>query len=524
MYIEPNTTIKIYHNVPLDNSYDDTINFASISAQNAYFHSGLEPLKYTLSRQSFQRVTRGVMRIAIKSDDLYDCNYISFQNTNFGNKWFYAFITGVDYVNNETSEVSFEIDVMQTYMFDSEVKACFVEREHTTSDNFGEHILDEGLDTGEYIMSDYNEVTDGGSTFLRDNVIVVSYSEKDATQAHGVLVDGVFSGTRRKVFNANYSGCTALSTFLDTYMDTPDNIVSIYMAPKFCFPYATDGGIDVPTGTSGSARRGVTVNPLYIGTSDFQGYIPRNNKLYCYPYNFVHVDNANGENLSLRYEFFNDFLPRLNILGNASEPVQIVCRPSAYKGTKSGTELSPWESLNSESITLQSYPQCSWRNDSFASWVAQNSVPIAINTFAQGVVSGYSGNPLPLLNQGVSVLTQGYKASIATDVVKGNVQTGNVNFANSMQTFYSGRCHITADYARAIDDFFTRYGYACRRVKVPNRNARTNWTYTKTEHCKVIGGAPADDLKKIEQIYDHGITFWNNPSAVGNYNLPNNPY
>ena len=524
MYIEPNTTIKIYHNVPLDNSYDDTLYFDSVSYQNAYFHSGLEPLKYTLSRQSYQRVMKGRMRIAIKSDDLYDCNYLAFQNTNFGNKWFYAFITGVEYVNNETSEVTFEIDVMQTYMFDTSLKACFVEREHTTSDNFGEHILDEGLDVGEYVMSDYGEIADNQSLPLRDTVIVVSYSEKNGSTSHGTLVDGVFSGTKRVVYNANNAGVQALSTFLDGYMDTPENIVSIYMAPKMCFPYATDSGADVPYGTSGSSRLGIEINPLNL-SADFGGYVPRNKKLYCYPYNFVHVDNANGNSLSLRYEFFNDFEPHLNVEGNASEPIQIVCRPSGYKGTKSADGgLQGWESLNTESISLQSYPQCSWRTDSFTSWLAQNSIPIAINTFTQGAISGFTGNPLPLLNQGVSVLTQGYNASIATDVIRGSHQTGNVNFSRSMQTFYSGRCHITRDYAEAIDNFFTRYGYACRRIKVPNRNARTNWTYTKTEHCKVIGGAPADDLKKIGSIYDHGITFWNSPSNVGNYNLSNDPH
>lgn len=55
------------------------------------------------------------MRVEKKAEDLYDCNYLAFQNTSFGSKWFYAFITSVEYVNNITSEITFEIDVLQTY-------------------------------------------------------------------------------------------------------------------------------------------------------------------------------------------------------------------------------------------------------------------------------------------------------------------------------------------------------------------------------------------------------------------------
>ena len=48
---------------------------------------------------------------------LYNCNYLAFQNASFGGKWFYAFIDSVEYVNNVTSEVTYTIDVMQTWHF-----------------------------------------------------------------------------------------------------------------------------------------------------------------------------------------------------------------------------------------------------------------------------------------------------------------------------------------------------------------------------------------------------------------------
>ena len=115
MYIEPNTVIKILKDCPLDNSYDHTIFFTSASDQLSFFN---EHTKYALDKQSYQRVKRGYMRVSIQAENLYDCNYLMFQNTSFGTKWFYAFIKSVEYINNVTSEIEFEIDVMQTWFFD----------------------------------------------------------------------------------------------------------------------------------------------------------------------------------------------------------------------------------------------------------------------------------------------------------------------------------------------------------------------------------------------------------------------
>ena len=147
MEIQPNTDIRLLHNVPLDTSYDHTIYFASASDQYTYF-AGLT--KYTLSAQTYQRVNKGKARVAKVADDIYDCNYMMFRNTSFGSKWFYAFITSIEYVNNETSEISYELDPMQTWWFDFEIDMCFVEREHSVSDELFSNLVDENLDLGDY--------------------------------------------------------------------------------------------------------------------------------------------------------------------------------------------------------------------------------------------------------------------------------------------------------------------------------------------------------------------------------------
>ena len=107
--IQPNTIIRLLHNVPLDNKYTDTLYWETASHQHANM---LSLTKYTFTEQTYQRVNRNRLRVQRCADDIYDCNYLMFQNTAFGNKWFYAFITKVEYINNITSEIEYEIDDM----------------------------------------------------------------------------------------------------------------------------------------------------------------------------------------------------------------------------------------------------------------------------------------------------------------------------------------------------------------------------------------------------------------------------
>ena len=152
MYIQPTTNIKLLRNVPLDTTYEHTIYFDDANKQHSYFN-GLA--KYNLTNYTYQRVKRGVSRVGIKADSLYDCNYMMFQNTSYGDKWFYAYITNVEFINNECSEITFELDVMQTWFFDYSVDHCFVEREHTETDVIGEHIEPESVATGEYVFNNF---------------------------------------------------------------------------------------------------------------------------------------------------------------------------------------------------------------------------------------------------------------------------------------------------------------------------------------------------------------------------------
>lgn len=150
-------------NVPLDNTYRNTIYFSTASAQTAYFST---LTKYNNPALTYVNMNEPIM-VGINAENLYDCNYIMFQNASFGTKWFYAFITSVAYENNETSRITMEIDVMQTWFFDYTVNPSFVVREHSLTDAIGDNLVPEDLELGDYIydtafrteqMNDYSTV------------------------------------------------------------------------------------------------------------------------------------------------------------------------------------------------------------------------------------------------------------------------------------------------------------------------------------------------------------------------------
>ena len=556
MYIQPNTNIRLLKNVPIDNNYNNTLFFNNKGEQTNYF-IGKTKINYT--GQSYQRAERGYMQIERKAEDLYDCNYMMFQNESFGNKWFYAFIIGVQYVNNITCRVYYEIDIIQTWYFDYTFKECFVEREHTKTDVIGENIVAEDVACGEYVYGSYADIT----TSLRDLCVIIAVVDTEGKEVDGKVYDGVYGGC--KLYWYDEDDVKGINKKIAEYLYAPDSIVSMYLCPKAII---NEGSLSGGEGSEkdneirgGNTPYELTFHSDAISSKDkFGAYQPKNKKLYTYPYNYFSVDNGSGLNMILRYEFFKDLKPHIVVNGTMTQPVKLVARPYNYKGvnTMNNGGVRP---LFTESISLESFPSCTWNCDTYKVWLAQNSVPIMLKAMGSAVDIGTGlavssnnsrmrelqpknaltdadGNVImnksdvmhrnselsanaSSFNSFTGVISSCYTASNQADICRGNLSNSNVNVANDDQTFFGGRVHVTEQYARIIDDYFTRYGYAVNRVKKPSINNRPKWTYIKTRGCNILGEMPSDDMQTVCNIFDRGITFWKNADEVGNYSLDN---
>lgn len=526
MYIQPNTNLRLIKNSPIDSDYTNTLSFPNIGTQTAYFTS---LVKYSLTNNTYQRVNKNTCRVSINCDLLYDVNYLMFQNSAYGNKWFYAFVTSVNYINDNCTEVVYEIDVLQTWYFDYDFNVCFVEREHSSTDEIGDNIMPEPVELGEYIFNGYTDISVTG---LNDFCIIIAIVDTTSQQTFGKgnVYDGVYGAASLYAYTADSTGTTMINGWILEYIDKPDAIISIYMCPKALISSAyINTNNKLPFASVGDSFY-VSLNtlPFDLPSSPIlDGYRVKNNKLMTYPYNFLHIDNGTDSSLSLRYEFFNTagHTPTLSIIGNLTQPVNIVLRPSNYKYTTGG------QPINTEELTLSNYPLCSWTVDSYQAWVAQNTVPMtyhamgvgvsAISKLATGKKDLKASAGEDILSEMINIASQQYTASIQADMMKGSYGNGNVRLAHGLQTFFGGRCSITRQYAETIDNFFSMYGYATNKLKKPNRTSRAIWNYVKTVGCTINGTIPCDDEKKICAIHNKGVTYWHNGLWVGNYSLDN---
>lgn len=526
MYIEPNTTIKLLKNVPLDNTYEHTIFFNNSTEQQNYF-SGLT--KHNLTQQTYQRVQRNVIRVGRNADSCYDCNYLMFQNTNYGNKWFYAFIKSVEYVNNALCEITFEIDVIQTWLFNFEIKQCFVEREHSLTDNVGDNIVAESVEIGDVISlgSLFSQYTD-----MELCICVASAVTDNGAPTSGSLYRGVYSGIEIFGYEANADGVTRCNAFLSavTEANMSDAIISVFMMPKQFFS---------PFGGTSTLQYSVEKETRYMAG----GYEPKNKKLFTYPYSFIRVCNEQGVAGAFPYELFAGDTCNFEIYGSCAPTPECLLYPLSFKGVLKNYD---------EGILMNNFPQCAWASDSYKQWIAQNvgNIALSVGTSVASLSVGQMGNDVRALNvarAGGNPInayeTRNYQnTQLVADVGSGIAGTlvgvaqarllppqahgsmsSTLNAGLDRFNYFISKVSIRPEYAKIIDDYFTVYGYATKRVKVPNRTSRPHWNYVKTLGCVITGSVPSDDMRSICNIHDKGITYWKNGNEIGNYVLDNSP-
>lgn len=499
MYIAPSSTITLYRGVPLTTSYQDTIYFDSVAQQQSYFNSVLE--KRTFNDQMYQRKDKNICRVEINAEQIYSYNYMSFRNDAFGDKVFYAFITNVEYLNNRVSEITYEIDIMQTWALDYRLGQCYVIREHSNTDEVGEHILAEPIDANETIA--VTSVSGGFS----DLSIVLLYAESGEGQiAPFGLRDGIFTQCEAFIAPFSQAGAVRVQEEIKRIMKLPgglNNIISVYMAPTVFATRQSGHTGNLPYTESKSITK-----PNTIG-----GFVPNNKKLLTFPYTYLMVDTLN-DNKVYRWENFNGPTASFRITGVAIGTPTVICAPNNYE--VGGVNYS-------EQVVMGGYPQGCVAVDAFKQWLSTSGISTLLTGVASvGAIA--SGNPVGI-GAGIigvartinEVEVQAHKANSARGAV-----SCYVNAQNRSKDLYFRVVELKPEKARSVDDFFSRYGYACERVKIPNRKARKRWTYTKTAGCVVKGNVPADDLARISEIFDNGITFWTTAGEVGDYIMSDN--
>lgn len=529
MLIQPDTYIRLIKNCPLDKTYDHTIYFNNETEQITYFKNTLQGIPFT--KQSYQRYDKGVLHIQAKAEDLYECNYLMFQNSAFGNKYFYAFITSIEYVNNVSSKVYYELDVLQTWFFDYTIADSFVEREHSLTDNIGENLVPESLETGEFFI-DKLDVANCPFSAGNYNVIIAQGTNKvKVNDAYETVVNNVFSGIDFTRYNTPSEAYEALKSINDA--GKSDSVVAVYMIPSVFW-----GGTAIENFSSTSVVLDIGSGLENPYNDNFGGYTPKNKKLFTSPYFGLIGTSSSGDMHGYAYEYFYDpNNPKFGITFSVCPSPEAVITPLKYKGTNG--------SNYTEEMICKDFPQCAYATDTFKAYIAQNSGRLLAGLTSQLLNTGNAQMRYqnswnnPNISTGQAELTGQEGATDLASYIFNTVGTlrdisilppkvrgsggSALNYQRNTVGFIFYKYKIRREFAEIIDGYFNMFGYATHRVKQPNRNSRPHWNYVKTKGCVLDGGVPADDMAKIHTIYDRGITFWKNGNEVGDYSLDNSP-
>lgn len=258
----PGTLVNLL-NVSWNNDYRDVVRFADRAALKLYLDD-IATAGIKIENVSYLKFGEPIMldvpfNVAIQFNYLRASNPTQPIDGNDIQRDYFYFITNVEYVAPNTTRLTLQLDIFQTYIYDVTFGNCYIERGHIgianehAFDHFGRDYLTipDGIDFGgEYqIVAKASEwimllTANGSSTIDHDttiaNVLVASTVNLSAARgttaapvlvtAHGGSVQGLVSGASYYLFE-NFA---SFVNFMIDVADTPwvsQGIISITMVP-----------------------------------------------------------------------------------------------------------------------------------------------------------------------------------------------------------------------------------------------------------------------------------------------------
>ena len=544
MVITPNSKIILIKS-PLKLDNYNQLTFGDATDQYNYFialpHSEYDDCTYQRKDGVIRYHTHTELNDNLPTfEDLLEYNYCMYQNTSYDNKWFYAFITDVNYINDGVTEIKIETDVFQTWQFDITYMNSFIEREHVSDDTIGLHTIPEGLEFGEYIINSTDALTTTLDTGLYICMGVTWLPSNTPGFTNNRMYGKVYSGISYMLFQNTESAGKFVQAIDDLGRDSSTTINSVFIVPLSLLGL-TYSQITWNIGSLGNQTNisfiivpnmittNVATNISISSPSSIDSYSPRNNKLFVYPYNVLSVTNNSGIEGEFRYEEFSNNTPTFDIIGTFTPSGSMMVIPKNYK--KSSSTNSGYR----YGIPVSKYPQGSWNTDNYTNWIVQNGVNIlghridaptykAIGGSLQAITGGLTRDYAGIgsgLGGMFNAVQEMYRASLTPNTINGQVNSGDITCAigKMSPTYY--KMTIKQEYARVIDDFFTMYGYKVNRLATPNIHKRSNWDYIKCIDVNLEGNIPEKDLDKIRNLFNNGCTFWHTTSNYLDYSQTN---
>ena len=535
-----NSKILLVKNIHIDRQYTNVLSYSEAQM--------LELCQANLVAQadnySFLRPTGSIMAGFTYAQCL-QANYIAFQNPDYSNKWFFAWIDDVIYKGDKNTEITFTVDAWSTWFDKWQKKTCFINRQHVLNDTIGNNLIDENLNVGDVIQEQETTDSSYSNEFGYWVGIMSGYTPTDGQSSGGnnysgiSILNNVISGLDLFLFKIiSRADLFNIVLFIARTNDDGkiEDINNMFIIPNACinssilnqhtFPYALGSTsincvyYTVPMSGDEQVFNPITFNTSIAKRHSFSNFKPKNNKCYVYPYNYLLVTNNQGSENIYKYEDFsgNNCVFENQLAVSIGISGRIV--PKNYKG-----ETYSYD----ESLPLGKYPTCGWSGDAFTNWLTANAVNIpsqivgnvigSVTQFASGnVVGGLTS----VANTVANTIGQFYQASLLPNIKGGQAQ-GDISFSGNSMGFTFREMRVKNQFMQIIDDYFTRFGYAVKSLAMPNITGRKYWNYVEIGANEEIGygEVPAKYMDTINNACRRGVTIWHNHANVGNYSLNN---
>lgn len=552
MNFQPNSVVRLLSGVPLALDKTNQRWFDTVTQQTNYF-VGKSYRTYT--EYTYQRKDKNIIAVEGNAETLYNCNYLMFQNTNFGSKWFYGYITNIEYRNPETTWVHYQLDPFQTWMFQLQYKQSFVEREHVARWNSDGtpaiNTIDEGLNYGGEYRTVWKQqfYPYGNTVFMllvcKNNIGADSNSAEFTSSS---IMSGVptplnyfilpFNGSYQllKVNGKSISFLGAIFKALQSNQILVGNAVSITILPYLPLKVTIannnvtssdltvweGNGISVARINDNIASSLNLVNMYKYG--DFPKY--SESKLLMYPYSYTELTDYQGNSMIVKNEYVDGNNLILDAKGGINAMQKTAYVVTNYRGATNSLDNGIINQSVSEIPILDDYT-AAYLQGNKNSLITGALTSLAGNAF-NAVTAGATGNPVGAVGAGIGAID-----TVASLIAKRkdidnrppNISSQGNNavfdYGNNIKGAYLVHKTIMPEYANMLTGYFNMYGYKVNQVKVPNLHTRQFWNYVKTVDCNILGNIPQDDLEQIRSMFDKGVTLWHTDD-VGNYSLANN--
>lgn len=544
MAYQHDSEIVIYRGLNFIKDYENVLLFDTVEHQHSFFNNDVATVdRKSLSNCAYIRWEglTGTFRFNLNKTEIDTFSYGYFVNP-YGDdsRRYYFFITDIRYVNENVTDLVFEIDIMQTYMFDYELLPCYIERAHQdNSDNVGDNLITDNIAVGNMVnTSIQSEQIDNGTFWtvvavseFPDTLIAVDESGKPT--ANWLSTINYYYGLLPSALTLIVVDSNYFNQFIDLYNSAGkiDAIYGIYAVPDFLGK--TDGfldneqhlGVFKPTGTRVETFSKTFSFHIPNGAN---GYIPKNKKLLTAPYCQLVVMNTLGDSIVFDPEKFSGdrvtTSANFKMFGDINPEGGVYCCPINYDNN-----ILLYDNMHMLKITDN--VKGSWISDAYLNFSAVQDIKndatvlgTVYSTFTDLLTGNVSGAVSGVVNTAVNINTTNKLGEVVPDSVRGSAGTANVEWANNNIRVNAYWRTPDAQTAESIDNFWTMYGYPQKRIYLPNLFSRKAWNYIKTQSCLINNkGIPSYIVEKICNVYNKGVRFWHVPSPqnIGNYSLDN---